>query len=233
MERTVDRQTNGIDAVEIDRQRGVTVLSFSSPVLSLEVLDKLCSTLEALAAKRPNRPLVLRSTHPSVFLAGAHLAEIANLDASSSGPYAQRGRRAIRRIEDFPAPTVAAVDGSCAGGGFDLVLACDALIAGPGARFRHPGIRRGLVTGWSGTTRLPSELGHANANATLLETRELDRASFSNRGAVLPAAEDTLANAIETARRLASLDPARWHLWRALRGPRFIDRFHASVVNKL
>jgi enoyl-CoA hydratase/carnithine racemase len=229
MDRLADRRCG----FGIDRQPGVIVMSFPSPILSLAVLEDFCSALGALAGENEPDPLVLHSAHPSVFLAGAHLAEIANLDASSSGPYARRGRRAIRDLENYPAPTIAAIDGSCSGGGFDLVLACDALIAGPGALFSHPGIRRGLVTGWSGTTRLPSVLGSATARAALLETRELDPGSLSSHGVILRTAEDPRTTAIESARQMASLDPARSQLWRALRGPGFIDRFNAFVVHKL
>jgi enoyl-CoA hydratase len=218
---------------EVKSRRGTRVLAFLSPILSEGVLDELYSTLESLAAESGGGPLVLCSAHPSVFLAGAHLAEIAVLDAESSAPYARRGRRVIERLEDYPAPTVAAINGSCSGGGFDLALACDALITGPNTLFTHPGIRRGLVTGWSGTTRLASALGSAKAQAALLETRDLDADSLSTHGAVQRVAEDPLGTAIETARRLAALNPARTRLWRALRGPGFIDRFHASMVHKL
>lgn len=224
---------SGHRLIEVESRRGTTVLAFLSPILSVEVLDELYSTLESLAEESGGDPLVLGSAHPSVFLAGAHLAEIAVLDTESSAPYARGGRRVIERLEDYPAPTVAAINGSCSGGGFDLALACDALITGPNARFTHPGIRRGLVTGWSGTTRLASALGSAKARAALLETRDLDADSLSTHGAVQRVAEDPFAIAIETARRLAALNPARRRLWRALRGPGFIDRFHASVVHKL
>ena len=229
MVRTVD----GKPAIRIERRSDVTVLRFSSPFLSLDVLDELASTLEALAAEHPQSPVVIRSAHPSVFLAGAHLAEIAALDTASCKPYAERGRRTVRLVETYPAPTVAAVNGSCSGGGFDLVLACDVIIAGPAASFGHPGIRRGLVTGWSGSTRLPSHLGSATARATLLEPRDLDASSLSSYVAVDRMAGDPVDFAIETALRMASLEPARWELWRALKGPGFIDRFHASVVHKL
>jgi len=229
----MDQSADGTSAVGIQRLPGATVLELESPILTLELLDTISSTLESLAKESRPDPLVLCSAHPSVFLAGAHLAEIANLDASSSGPYARRGRRAIRALEKHPSPTVAAINGSCSGGGFDLILACDALIAGPTARFGHPGVRRGLVTGWSGTTRLPSALGSATARAALLETRELDPVTLSFHGAILRTADDPLAAATKKAQQLASLDPMRCSLWRGLRGPGFIDRFHAFVVHKL
>ena len=227
------RLTDGRTAIECDHLPDVLVLTFSSPILSLDVLDQFSSILQNLTEKSAHGPLVLCSGHPSVFLAGAHLAEIATLDASSSAPYARRGREAIRRLENHPAPTVAAINGSCSGGGFDLILACDALIAGPDARFSHPGIRRGLVTGWSGTTRLPSALGGAMARTALLETRELEPDPLSHLGSVHRTVEGHREIAIEKARQLASLDPARYQLWRALRGFDFVDRFHASVVHKL
>jgi enoyl-CoA hydratase len=229
----VDRSTESTDGIGIERLPGASVLEFVSPILSLEVLDQFSSTLVTLASEEPRNPLVLCSAHPGVFLAGAHLAEIAGLDASSSGPYAQRGRSAIQHLLNHPAPTIAAINGSCSGGGFDLALACDLLITGTRARFSHPGIRRGLVTGWSGTTRLSTATGSTTARAVLLETRELEPASLALHGGLLRTNEDPLATAIEWARHMASLDPSRWRLWRALRGPGFIDRFNAFVVHKL
>jgi enoyl-CoA hydratase/carnithine racemase len=232
-ERSVAPTVDGEPVIGIEGRSGVTVLCFSSPFLSLEILDELSSTFEALADRAPLSPVVLRSAHPSVFLAGAHLAEIAVLDAVSSRPYADRGRRAVHLVEVHPAPTVAAVHGSCSGGGFDLVLACDAIVASPGASFGHPGIRRGLVTGWTGSTRISSLLGGATARATLLEPRSLDAPCLAAHAVVDRIADEPVDVAIETARRMSSLDPARWELWRALGRPGFIDRFHASVVHKL
>jgi enoyl-CoA hydratase len=201
--------------------------------LSSEALDEFSSTVESLSASEVPRPLVLWSAHPSVFLAGAHLAEIANLDAVSCVPYSHRGRRAVKLIARHPAPTVAAVNGSCSGGGFDLVSACDLVIAGPKASFAHPGIRRGLITGWSGTTQLPDRLGSSGSRSALLHAADLGRASLSDGSVVRSGSDDPVEDAIETARRLASLKSTGWRLWRDLKGPGFIDRFNAFVVHKL
>jgi enoyl-CoA hydratase len=224
---------DGERGIGIERRAGVTVLCFSSPVLSLAALDELTSIFAALAEEEARSPVVLRSAHPTVFLAGAHLAEIAALDATSCTAYANRGRLVVERLERHPAPIVAAVNGSCSGGGFDLVLACDWIVAGAGASFGHPGIRRGLVTGWSGSTRLPSRLGSTTARAAMLEARDLGAAALSACTAVRQITDDPLEAAIETALRIASLESVRWELWRALKGPGFIDRFQASVVHKL
>jgi enoyl-CoA hydratase/carnithine racemase len=219
--------------IEVASRDGVAVITFTSPILAVETLEALASAIETLASADEPEPLVLHSANPRVFLAGAHLAEIARLDASSCAPYAHRGRRIIAELQGFPTPTVAAVDGMCSGGGFDIALACDVMVAGPKARFGHPGIRRGLITGWSGTTRLPAALGRAGAKAAVLETREIEADSLANWGGLRRVDGDRLAKAIEAARQLSSVDPARWHLWRVLRAPGFIDRFATSVVHKL
>jgi enoyl-CoA hydratase len=219
--------------IEVDNRNGVLVMTFATPILTVKVLGELQSTMDALATEAERKALILHSAHPSVFLAGAHLGEIAALDVASSAEYARRGRRVIRNLRRFPSPTVAAINGSCSGGGFDLVLGCDGVVAGPDARFNHPGIRRGLTTGWSGTIHLPTAMGRADAVAALLETRELEALSLEKHGAVRRVDGDPFAEACDFALRLASLNPSRIRLWRALRGPGFIDRFHASVVHKL
>lgn len=219
--------------IKVDSRDGVTVVTFASHILAVEVLEALSSAIDSLSSSEDPEPLVLRSVHPRVFLAGAHLAEIARLDANSAAAYARRGRRIISGLQDFPAPTVAAVDGTCSGGGFDIALACDGLVTGRNAAFDHPGIRRGLITGWAGTTRLPAALGNTGARAAVLATREIDADSLARHGAVQKVGGDTLARAIALARRLSSIDPTRRRLWRALEGSRFIDRFAASVVHKL
>lgn len=222
-------RTSGLRCTRVS---GAIILSFVSPILSRRVLDSLVSALES-AAQGGVAPLILSSDDPRVFLAGAHLGEIARIDAAASVAYAHRGRQVVELLEGFPAPTIAAVDGPCSGGGFDLVLACDLVVAGTRARFSHPGIKRGLVTGWSGTIRLPDALGGQAARTALLEARDFEAGSLVASAAVNLTDGDPLTGAIDSARRLAALDPERWRLWRSLRGPGFVDRFRASVIHKL
>ena len=207
-----------------------TRLTLTTPILKRAILENISAVLETLAGEDEPQPLVICSSHPSIFLAGAHLAEIARLDSASSVPYALQGRRVVQSLESHPAPTVAAVGGSCSGGGFDLVLACDAVVAGHSATFSHPGVRRGLVTGWSGTVKLPAALGCPTARAALLEGRELDPAEMRDLGVVHIVCNDPVAEATRTALELAGLDPERRRLWRTLRKGRFVDSFRASVV---
>ncbi len=209
--------------------RGVRIVALPSPILAVEVLRGLADLLRA-AAGEPGA-LVVRSTHAEVFLAGAHLAEIAALSAASSGPYARLGREVLELLQRHPGPVVAAVQGACLGGGVDLVLACDTVIAGPAARFGHPGVRRGLVTGWGGTARWPEVLGGGRARLAFLTGASVPADDAFRAGWVSGVADDPLAAASAEARRLTALHPSRLSAWRRLRAGRFIDRFRGLVVH--
>ena len=214
------------------RDHDIATVTLATPVLSRQALVELGETFDALAAKIPAPAAVLASAHPTIYLAGAHLSEISELDADSCVAYARIGRALADRIREHPAPVVAAVHGSCSGGGFDLVMACDAIVASPAATFSHPGVRRGLVTGWGGTRRLAGRLGPGVMRRVFLEGRALDAAAMAALGAVREIADDPAPAARSAARELASLHPSRLSAWRLLRGPGFVDRFRAFVVKK-
>jgi enoyl-CoA hydratase len=202
-------------------------------VLSREVLNELADTLTRLAALDPPQPVVLISAHPTIFLAGAHLAEIATLDPASCLPYAERGRSVVALLESHPAPVVAAVDGSCSGGGLDLILACDGVVACPDATFSHPGVFRGLVTGWGGTVALPAAIGRPAARRAFLEGSPISVFTMKAAGVVHRVSREPRLHAAELAVKYHRLPDRRLLLWRRLRGPDFVDRFRAVVVEKL
>lgn len=208
---------------------GVRQLILPSPILSTSLLSRLGESLELL--RTDPRPMVLSSSHPKIFLAGAHLAEIASLDAESSRSYAALGREVLERIRRYPAPVIAAVHGTCAGGGLDLVLSCDAVFAAPGASFAHPGVHRGLVTGWGGTAMFPAVSGSGPARRLFLEGRFISAGQAKAEGWVAGLDGDPLGAARREARRLAALAPGRLTLWRRLSSARFVDSFRVSVVH--
>lgn len=229
----MNRRLPSDDLLVFEHHRGTQHVVFTTPILEQRLLEMLVEGLQQVADRDPVYPLVLRSAHPTVFLAGAHLAEIASLDEVSCVPYAERGRYVVELLENHPAPTVAAVCGSCSGGGVDLALACDMVITWPSARFQHPGIKRGLVTGWSGTTVLPEVVGGPLSRAALLTGQTFSGRSLKALGARCGVDDNPTETATDAALDLARLDSARLQLWRSLRHGRFVDRFRASVLHKL
>jgi enoyl-CoA hydratase/carnithine racemase len=209
-----------------------TTIVLGSPVLARRVLGDIAATLDELREAPSPLPLVLASAHPTIFLAGAHLGEIAGLDRRSCIPYAELGRSVVDRLASHPAAVVAAVHGSCSGGGFDLTMACDAVIASPSATFSHPGVHRGLVTGWGGTAGLDRALGPSLLRRALLEGSSLDAATMKELGAVQGIAGDPRAEARAVAGRLGLIHASRLAAWRLLRSSTFVDRFRAFVVEK-
>jgi len=221
-----------MSSVTRNHDEGVTTIVLGTPILARRVLEEVTAVLDELELESAPPPLVLASAHPTIFLAGADLREIEALDPASCGAYAALGRGVADRMSRYPAPVLAAVDGSCSGGGFDLILACDAVVASPRATFGHPGVRRGLVTGWGGTTRLDRALGAASTRRALLEGADLDPFELRRLGVVAAVVEDPRVEAADAARRIARLHPSRLRLWRLLRDSVFVDRFRAFVVEK-
>jgi enoyl-CoA hydratase/carnithine racemase len=219
--------------ITIIEQGPVVELALASPILSIDMLEQLSVALDHLSASNQRSPIVISSSHPRIFLAGADLAEIARLSWGTSDGYARLGRSVLDRISRVPAPVVAAVNGTCAGGGFDLVLACDLIVASTTARFGHPGVERGLVTGWGGTSALPEAAGPVIASRAMLAATWLTPEELEVAGTVRAVVGNPRSHALARAALMASIDPRRIELWRALKGRRFVDSFRAFVVHKL
>lgn len=132
----------------------------------------LTDAIEELSLSQPSRLVISGNAH--FFSVGADLNEIAALTGSTALRFARMGQRLMNAIAGFPAPTIAAVQGYCMGGGLDLALACDRRIAGPHALFGHRGAALGLVTGWGGTQRLPRLIGKARALQIFLAAEKVD-----------------------------------------------------------
>jgi len=141
-------------------------------ILDMALLRKLETTLEAIhAASRetPLRGVVLRSDCTRVFVAGADLVEIDGLDDQDLLHYLAEGSRILSMIATLPCPTVAAVDGATLGGGLEIAMHCDALIAtrtsGSGKPYPIglPECSLGLCPGWGGTQMLPARIDPSTA----------------------------------------------------------------------
>ena len=158
---------------------GVAALAFDVPdrpvnVLSTAVLEELAAVVETLATRRDVRVLVLLSGKPDNFTAGADLDQIAAVtDADVAESVSRRGQAVFGAWSALPFPTVAAVRGTCMGGGTELALASSAIVASdrPELRIGLPEVALGIVPGWGGCTRLPARVGVTAALELILEAR--------------------------------------------------------------
>ena len=152
------------------------------------MLDELERVVEILGEidRGTVRAMVITSSEPRGFCAGADLRELhrENRAARARGASDSERVREVRRfldrihavldaIDEAPFTTIAAVSGVCFGGGFELALACDLIVADRSARFAFPELRLGLVPGFGGLPRLSRDLGNAVARDLLLTGRSL------------------------------------------------------------
>jgi len=129
--------------------------------------ESLGRALDQVAADGSLRFLVLQAVG-KVFLAGADLKELAELDGPAALAYSQAGQALMNRIEDLTIPTLAAIQGACAGGGCEMILACDLRIACESSRIGLPETTLGAVPGWGGSVRAVRDLGLARAKQVVL-----------------------------------------------------------------
>jgi 3-hydroxyacyl-CoA dehydrogenase/enoyl-CoA hydratase/3-hydroxybutyryl-CoA epimerase len=133
------------------------------------------------------RALVVMSGHPDTFIVGADVNEIAGVtDPAVGRQAAELGQSIFGEIADLPIPVVAAIDGTCLGGGAELALACHYRIASdsPKVRIGLPEVRLGILPGFGGTQRLPRLVGLPRALDMILSSKNLDGRRAKRAGLV-------------------------------------------------
>lgn len=177
--------------------------------LNAATLDALLVAFEDAAENPGVRAVVLTGAGPKAFVAGADIAEMADLPPVAGRDFSQRGQRLMRRIETFPKPVVAMVNGFALGGGLELAMACHLRIGADTAKVGQPEINLGLVPGFGGTQRLLRLAGRAATLELCLTGTPIDAARAQALGIltrVVPA--DELAAATRTlAAQLAAAAP--------------------------
>lgn len=123
---------------------------------------------------------VILTGEGKAFVAGADISEMVNMDETAAVRFSKAGQKVFRDIELFDKPVIAAVNGFALGGGCELAMACDIRIAGVKAKFGQPEVSLGLIPGFSGTQRLPRQIGMGNALRFLM-TADMIRAEEALR----------------------------------------------------
>lgn len=140
--------------------------------LNSEVLRQLDGAFVELEGDPAVRVVVLTGAGPG-FSAGADIAEMAAKDVAEGRAFSFVGQAVCRRIEEFPHPVIAFVDGFALGGGLELALAADFIVATPAARLGLPEVRFGIHPGFGGVTRLARLIGRAGAKYVLFTAEQL------------------------------------------------------------
>ncbi len=191
---------DGVALVTIDRPGALNAVSFA-------VLAELVAALQGLDADPACRAIVVTGAGTRAFAAGADIKELAEQTPESLA----EGRDFERwdQIREIGLPIVAAVRGYALGGGCELAMACDMIVAGDDAQFGQPEIRLGVMPGAGGTQRLTRAIGKARAMEMILTGRSIGAREAESAGLVsqVVPAEETLDRALELAGRIATMPP--------------------------
>jgi enoyl-CoA hydratase len=191
---------DGVALVTLDRPAARNALNFT-------LLAELADALEALDNDGATRAIVLTGAGDRAFAAGADIAEL-----SDQTPERLRGEGRFHswdRIAAVGLPLIAAVRGYALGGGCELAMTCDIIVAGEDATFGQPEVRIGVMPGAGGTQRLTRRVGAALAMDVILTGRNLGAAEAKAAGLVsrVVPAESVVTEALAVADSIATMPP--------------------------
>jgi enoyl-CoA hydratase len=199
-----------VSLVEAERDGAIAVVLLNRPeqlnALSDELMDELVSTLEELDRDESVRGIVLGGSERA-FAAGADIGELTQ--ASAIDLYYQRRVERWDAIRSLWTPLIAAVSGYCLGGGCELAMSCDLIVASETAQFGQPETGLGIIPGAGGTQRLTRAVGKALAMDVILSGRRLSAREALAAGLVarVVAKEAWLEEAKRVAREIAEKGP--------------------------
>jgi enoyl-CoA hydratase len=176
--------------------------------LSLEELELFCTALQSL--QQTAHAVIIHSDRKAGFCAGADLRELYERSQKMEKAEALQGVRdflerihhVLNVIDGTPQTTIAAVHGVTFGGGLELALACDLIVADKTARFAFPELRLGLIPGFGGIPRLKRDVGNAIVRDLLLTGRSFNAAKAQQIGLVSQVVAE--GEALRVARATAS-----------------------------
>ena len=196
-----NEKKDNIALVTIDRPEALNALNST-------VIAELEQVVTELENDGTIRAMILTGEGRS-FVAGADIGEQYPLDLDGGRRWGQRGSALFRRMERLEFPTIAAVNGFALGGGCELAMSCDIILASEKAKFGQPEVGLGITPGFSGTQRLPRRVGVAKAKELIFSGRMVKADEAERIGLVnaVYAPEALLDGAMEMARSFAKNAP--------------------------
>lgn len=192
--------------ITVERRDSVALLTFSRPDQLNAMNDAMVEEIVAAIAETERddtaRALVLRGAGGN-FMAGADVKAYAEQSAEAFRDFQGSAGRIYGALERLAKPVIAAIEGYALGGGFEIALSADLIVAHPQAKLGLPEVKLGLVPGGGGTQRLARKLGPNRAAELLMTGRFASAQEMANWGVVNRVAEDALGEALALAEQMA------------------------------
>lgn len=151
--------------ITINRPKALNALNFKT-------LDEILEAIRMAAADPKVHGVILTGAGEKAFIAGADITEMAVMNPIAAKAFADKGHHVGEAIETIPKVVIAAVNGFALGGGCEMALACDIIIASERAKFGQPEVNLGVIPGFGGSQRLPRRVG-IGAAAKMIYTGDM------------------------------------------------------------
>ncbi len=165
MEFIVYEEEGAVGVITISREKALNALNS-------QVLDELNATLDAVDTDKI-RCLILTGAGEKSFVAGADIGEMSTLTKAEGEAFGKKGNDVFRKLETFPIPVIAAVNGFALGGGCEISMSCDIRICSDNAMFGQPEVGLGITPGFGGTQRLARLVGPGMAKQMIYTARNI------------------------------------------------------------
>ena len=162
--------------ITINREKALNALNSA-------VLDELDKTLDAVDLNQV-RCLILTGAGSKSFVAGADIGEMSSLTKAEGEAFGKKGNDVFRKLETFPIPVIAAINGFALGGGCEIAMSCDIRICSDNAVFGQPEVGLGITPGFGGTQRLARLVGAGMAKQMIYTARNIKAAEALRIGLV-------------------------------------------------
>ena len=165
MEFILYEQKGATGIITINRERALNALNST-------VLEELDQALDAVNLDEV-RCLILTGAGQKSFVAGADIGEMSNLTKAEGEAFGKKGNDVFRKLETFPIPVIAAINGFALGGGCEIAMSCDIRICSDNAVFGQPEVGLGITPGFGGTQRLARLVGAGMAKQMIYTARNI------------------------------------------------------------
>ena len=198
--------------VDFEQRGPIGVITMNRPealnALNDQVLKDLDAVLDAAEANDEVLVLILTGAGRS-FVAGADIGQMKDFTPVQAKQFGMYGNSVFLKLENFPKPVIAAVNGFALGGGCELSMACDIRLASEKAKFGQPEVGLGITPGFGGTQRLPRIVGISKAMELILTAKVIGAAEAKEIGLVsqVYAPEELMDKALELANAICANAP--------------------------
>jgi len=194
-------------------EEGIAVLTVNRPkalnALNAQTLDEIGAAAAEVGADPSIRVLLVTGAGDKAFVAGADIVQMQSFTAMEGKIFSLRGMKAFRSLETLPIPAIAVVNGYCLGGGCELAMSCDWILASDKAIFGQPEVSLGVTPGFGGTQRLTRLVGRAMALELVTTARQVRAEEARQLGLVnhVHPAEVLMEEALKMARSIVAKGP--------------------------